>query len=278
MRRQLLLLALITPLLVASSPVETAAQTPEAVTIYADDCRTPKTVFLLGEVVCARAESFPIFPSMWRERRFQWAAPRGVVAQEDDIKSDPEYAYYKIPTTASFPLIGTWTVKTINVDSDGYAVGRFTVRHPLSVYANLELIKTAPTLVQAGTKVSHRVYIYNDGPDPAERVTLTETIPNDMFFLGVRQASGPLASCKTPASGEGGQIICTFSGLGIDDKVDLQFVYGVSDFLRDGWTLTGTSEVSSLTEELDKRDNFYDYEGTIYTPPTDQPCTNCEPQ
>lgn len=276
MRRQLLLLALIAPALVAFSPINAAAQTPEAVSVYADDCRTPKTTFLLGDVVCVRAENFPVFPSNWRERRLQWATPRGLVAQEDDVYNDPRYEYFKIPSSGQYAQVGTWTVRTVNVDSDSYAVGRFTVRHALNYYADLQLVKVAPKTFSPGSKVSHRVYVHNQGPDSAGRVTLTETIPNDMVFLSVRQASGPVASCKTPAYGEGGIITCTFSEITTEDKVDIQFVYGVSDQLRDGHECLGSTEIWSYTDETDKRNNVYSYEGAVYIAPVVEPCPECD--
>ena len=276
MRRQLLLLALIAPVLVAFSPLNAAAQTPEAVNVYDEDCRTPKSVFLLGEVVCVRAENFPVFPSNWRERRLQWATPRGEVVQEDDVFNDPRYEYFKIPSSGQYARVGTWTVKTINVDSDGYAVGRFTVRSPLNYFANLELIKVAPKTFLPGSKVSHRIYVYNQGPDGAGRITLTETIPNDMFFLAFRQISGPQAFCKFPPSGEGGQIICEISEITTEDKLDLQFVYGVSDQLRDGDECSGRTEIWSLTDETDKRNNIFSWEGNVYIPPAENPCQECD--
>jgi len=276
MRRQLLLLALIAPVIVAFSPINAAAQTPETVNVCDEDCRTPKSVFVLGEVVCVRAENFPVFPSNWRERRLQWATPRGLVLQEDDVFSDPRYEYFKIPSSGTYAQVGTWTVKTINVDADGYAVGRFKVRSSLNYFANLELIKVAPKTFSPGSKVSHRVYVYNQGPDSATRITLTETIPNDMFFLGVRQASGPTAYCKTPASGEGGQIVCTFEQISTEDKVDIQFVYGVSDQLRDGHECSGTTEIWSYTDETDKRNNVFSWEGNVYIAPVVEPCPECD--
>ena len=276
MRRKLLLLALIAPVLVAFSPLNAAAQTPETVNVYDEDCRTPKSVFLLGEVVCVRAENFPVFPSNWRERRLQWATPRGEVVQEDDVFDDPRYEYFKIPYSGQYAQVGKWSVKTINVDADGYAIGRFTVRSSLSYFANLELVKVAPKTFSPGSKVSHRVYVYNQGPDSAARVTLTETIPNDMVFLSLRQYSGPAAYCKTPAYGEVGQITCTFSEITTEDKVELLFVYGVSDQLRDGHECVGTTDIWSYTDETDKKNNVYTYEGNVYIPPAVEPGLDCD--
>lgn len=258
--------------LVAAAALFQAAD--ETVTTYADDCRTPKRYFLLGEVVCARAENFPVYPSEPRYRRFQWGTPDGYVAQEDNIISDPEYQYFKIPSSGPEAKVGTWVVKSMDENRDGYGIGSFVVKSREIPWVNLQLSKIAPNYVYAGRKYKHEVYVYSHGPDDAVAVTLTEGIPTDMVFLDLVQTSGPAFKCSTPAYGStDGTTVCQIEGMRMGEKATFTFVYAVNSYARIGTVITGSSNVISRTSELDKVDSESIYEAEVLDPtiPPEQP-------
>lgn len=251
--------------LIASAALFQAAD--EVVTTYDDDCRTPKRYFVLGETVCARAENFPVFPSEPRYRRFQWGRPDGYVAQEDDIANDPEYQYFKIPSSGPEAKVGTWIVKSMDENRDGYGIGSFVVRHREIPWVNLQVSKIAPNIVFAGDKVSHTVYVYSQGPDDAAQITLTEEVPSDMTFYYVRQVGGPEFKCTTPEKGGTGRTVCTVEGMKMEEKATFTFVYIVNQEARIGTPITGGSSAYSYrTEELDKIDNEFLYTAEVGDP------------
>lgn len=248
--------------LLAAAPVFYQAAGEEFVTTYDDDCRTPKRFFRRGEVVCARAENFPMSPSD-RYRLFQWGSPDGYVAQEDGVNSDPEHRYFKIPTDAQY---GTWVVKTTDSSRDGYGIGSFVVRGYEIPWVNLQLSKYAPYLVYPGRKYKHEVYVYSMGPDDAVGVRLTEKTPNDMVFLYMEQTSGPEFRCTTPQSGGTGEIVCDAAGMKMDDRATFTIVYAVNSDARVGTVISGVSSVYSRTAELDKTDSESYFDGEVGDP------------
>lgn len=240
----------------------------EYVQTFAADCITPQTVFNLGDTVCAEAGGFPLAPS-FRYRRFEWIAPDRYVADQTNIKVDPQNDSFIIPTSGQFAQPGTWTLASINADSDLYAVAKFIVRDPRIAYANLSINKLGQDWVYAGDTVSYRIRVTNPGPDFAESVQIVDTVPANMTFLALKQASGPLVDCSTPLRGETGRSVCNVKGLSNDEAVELVAYYQVIPDAREGSVCTSSVQVSSFTNELDKYDNVADTESTVIVDPID---------
>ncbi|HEX8458440.1 MAG TPA: hypothetical protein VF656_14155 [Pyrinomonadaceae bacterium] len=233
----------------------------EFITIYADDCATPKTVFEPGEVVCVQAGNFPIDPSSaYRYRRFSWVAPDRHIADQTNVKADPQFDRFAIPTTGS---TGTWYVTTLDVSAARYANAKFVVRYPFGVASDLSVFKDGPEAVYAGQRAVFTLSVNNPGPDTAEGIEFVTEVPTNMTFLALKQASGPLFECKTPLSGETGRIYCSTKGMRLDESAKFYAYYVVNDFARPGTTCTSMTEVSSFAEELNKEDNVAVSETTV---------------
>jgi uncharacterized repeat protein (TIGR01451 family)/LPXTG-motif cell wall-anchored protein len=58
--------------------------------------------------------------------------------------------------------------------------------------ADLSLLKTGPTTVTAGSDVTYHLVVTNSGPDAADAVTVTDTLPPGVTFVS---ASGPGWHC-----------------------------------------------------------------------------------
>lgn len=250
---------------VKSAPAAFAPAPVEYVKTFADDCVTPKTTFGLGETVCAQAGGFPIALTA-RYRRFQWASPDGFTVELTNIKVDPQSDKFIIPTTGQFAQYGTWTVATIDADSDRYAVAKFIVRNPRLPLANLGVIKAGPGFVHPGDTVSFKIRIYNPGPDFAEGIEIVDEVPTNMTFVALKQSSGPLAECTTPARGETGRSVCKAKGLSAEESMEVVAYYTVNRDAKEGAACTSTTQVSSSTEELNKEDNFIQSEVTVAYP------------
>jgi uncharacterized repeat protein (TIGR01451 family) len=234
----------------------------EYVKTFAADCVTPQTVFNPGDTVCAEAGDFPA-PLSARYRRFQWAPPDGFVADLTNVKIDPQSDKFVIPASGA---LGTWTVATIDGDSNRFAVAKFTVRNPRFPAANLSVYKDGPKYVLPGDRVSYKLWINNPGPDFAEGVQIVDEVPTNMVFVALKQASGAALECSTPARGETGRSVCKVKGVPAEEPIELIAYYQVNPEAKEGETCSSSTEVTSATEELNKEDNFSTSEATVTTP------------
>jgi uncharacterized repeat protein (TIGR01451 family) len=234
----------------------------EYVMTFADDCVTPKTTFSLGETVCAEAGGFPA-PLAARFRRFQWGTPDGFTAGLTNIKVDPQKDKFILPTTGQFAQYGSWTVSSIDADSDRFAVARFLVRNPKLPFANITLAKVWPDFVYPGETISHKIWINNPGPDLAETVEIIDDVPTNMVFVALKQESGAPAECTTPLRGQTGRSICKVSRLSGDQAVGLVVYYQVNSDAKEGIACVGTSQVSSVTADQNKEDNVATSQSTV---------------
>jgi uncharacterized repeat protein (TIGR01451 family) len=244
-----------------SAPVLQEQAPAEYIKIYAGDCVTPQTVFYLGDMVCAEAGGFAASLAD-RSRRFYWSAPDALVPDTSDINADPDFNRFRIPDTGDFARVGTWHVSTVNPDANREVRTRFIVRNPKFRFADIVLEKWGPPYIEPGYRVIYRVRVSNPGPDFAERVEINDVVPNEMTFLAYKQASGPEVYCKTPAQGGTGTSTCVAKGLESGEAVELLFYYVVNREVS-GRPFTISAEAFSLTEELNKHDNFWSFNATL---------------
>ncbi|HEU4597617.1 MAG TPA: hypothetical protein VFS10_20990 [Pyrinomonadaceae bacterium] len=242
----------------------------EYIKTYAGDCVTPQTIFYLGDTVCAEAGDINPDALASDARRFNWSAPHGLVADRGNIKSDPDYNRFQIPTSGDFARVGTWHVSTVNPDANREVRAKFIVRDIRNRFADLILDKWGPLFVDPGIRVPYRVILTNPGPDFAEQIEIYDEVPNDMVFYTVKQAAGPEVTCKTPEQGKPGKSVCFAKGLEVGEKLELVFYYVVSREVREGMSFTSSVEAYSLTEELDKRNNFSSYASVFPFPDSEE--------
>ncbi|HEX8635534.1 MAG TPA: hypothetical protein VF703_15415 [Pyrinomonadaceae bacterium] len=238
----------------STAPAFEEAGATEFVTVYADDCATPKTVFEPGEVVCVKAGNFPVAADWgYRYRRFSWIAPDRQVMDQTNIKADPQYDRFAIPGSGS---TGTWYVTTLDVESSRYANAKFVVRRPYSYTTDLSIFKDGPEAVFAGQRVEYTLSISNPGPDAAEGIEFVTEVPSNMTFVAFKQESGAFFDCRVPARGGVGRIYCSTKGMQLDERAVFHAYYDVSREVREGEVCSSNTEVMSYTEELRKEDNF----------------------
>jgi uncharacterized repeat protein (TIGR01451 family) len=231
----------------------TASQDTETISTYAPDCVTPKTIFNLGDTVCAVATGGPLGPPV--QRRFEWVAPDGVVFHlGPDITSDPQNSSQTIPATGSFAQVGTWVVKTVDVSNNGYAVTRFVVRDPNNAAVDLSVQMFGPASVSAGSSAPFTVYVTNQGPNDAQNVELNVTVATNTTFGSETQISGPAFTCANPTGGTGSST-CTIATLPANTTAVLQFIYQVDSTAPTESAVTSTATASSSTAELSDVDN-----------------------
>jgi uncharacterized repeat protein (TIGR01451 family) len=272
----LALLFVISLLGTAPRRAEASQGGPENVQVYAGDCATPQTYFSPGDTVCAVAGGFPLTPgSAFRYRRFQWVAPTSSVADLTNIKVDPQGDKFVIPTSGA--IFGTWYVRSIDSSGEGQARAKFIVRDRERRFVDLSVVKSGPVRFLPGERVQYTLTISNLGPDYAEKIEFGTEVLSNTTFVGVKHADGPVPECKTPTRGESGSTICFVGGLKPDESVTLVFYYQVDREVRIDTPCTGTTKVSSATEDLNYDDNAIQTEALVTKPDSEETGNNEEP-
>lgn len=238
----------------------------EAVTVYAKDCRTPQTVFNLGDTVCMTAGNFPLPLDSFQYRRLSWVAPDLTIAEQVLFRSDPQTEYFTIPTSGDLAQVGTWYATTIDVHSGRRANGKFYVRNPRIPFVDLSISTSAPESVLPGQRVRYNVSLHNPGPDFVEGVQIIDEVPTNMTFYALKQVSGGFFECSTPAVGETGRIVCTAKGMEVDETAQFAVYYIVNRDIKEGTVCNSETQISSYTNELRKENNFSQTE-TIFPLP-----------
>lgn len=227
----------------------------ETVETLATGCTTPKSTFVLGETVCARATGAPLPVFGFRQRRFQWVAPNGSVVQQTNITLDPQNDTLLIPTSGALAQVGTWTVRTIKNNGSVATLTRFVVRDPANARVDLNVTKTGQLEVKAGGNATYSVTVENRGPDDAQNVTLTDDVPTNMTFLSDTQNSGPSFTCTDPSVGGGGTISCTLGTLASGDSATFTFNFKVDSGAPVNSSIDNTATASSQTVDISPSNN-----------------------
>jgi uncharacterized repeat protein (TIGR01451 family) len=239
-------------------------------TFAGSDCTTPKIAWDLGQTACAVATGAV------GDRRISWVAPNGAVAQVSATYTGTASDTYVIPTSGSFAQVGTWLVVTIDGSGVGFSSAEFVVRDPANARADLSIGSFGPFQVSPGNNVNYRVEVTNKGPDAAQNVTLTSSVPAGTTFVSEAQNSGPAFSCTTPSVGSAsGTISCTIATLAVNATAVFTFGFNVDSNAPDGSSITNAASVSSSTNELRPADNTASSVATVSTNST--VCTiNCQ--
>jgi uncharacterized repeat protein (TIGR01451 family) len=169
----------------------------ESIALYAGDCTTAKSVFNLGDSVCAIVSGVQA-----DERRFAWATPDGSIYQlGPTITTDPQSSTITIPTDGVFSQVGTWTVRTLDFRGGGFNVASFVVRDPSRASVDIGVHIFGTINIAAGNNIVYRVEVTNSGPDDAQAIAVTQAVPANTTWVSESQDSGPAATCTNPSPG-----------------------------------------------------------------------------
>jgi hypothetical protein len=235
------------PLLLAPVPA------PDTIATYEVDMagactNNPKSAFLLGEKVCARA-SAPL-----GETRLSISGTDATVAAIVDVTTDPQELIYALPATTTSVVNdqvvdnrGTWraTVHS-NSDFESRAVAFFSVADPDNAAADLviNIDSTATDTVAPGSPTGFSVYLRNDGPDSAAAVHVTQNVPDNFTFDSATAGSGVGFTCAE----DGGLVDCTPAGgalaAGATSTFTLNYIVGGPNAI-----LTSEIDINSTTTD-----------------------------
>lgn len=109
--------------------------------------------------------------------------------------------------------------------------------------ADLNLTKTAPAEVTAGSTLAYTITVTNDGPAVAFNVVVTDTLPSGVTYAG---STVPCA---------GSPLSCTVGNIAPGDSVTFTINVVVSATLTQGTTLTNTATVAADQQDPNTADN-----------------------
>ena len=122
----------------------------------------------------------------------------------------------------------------------GGATDAFALRIALT-QADLAVTNTAPSTALHGLDLAYTITVTNNGPDAADVITLTDSIPTGTRFVSATTTSG---SCKTPhGRAPGDDVTCTVSSLANGGSFVVTMTVKVT---ATSGTVTDTASVSSL--------------------------------
>lgn len=123
----------------------------------------------------------------------------------------------------------------------GGANDAFALRIALT-QADLSVTNGAPSTVTSGTNLTYTIVVENNGPNAADVVTLTDSVPKGTTFVSAMTNAG---SCKAPAVGAAsGRVTCTVPSLSSATGFTVSMTVNVT--VKPGHKVTDAASVSSL--------------------------------
>ena len=215
-----------------------------AITIYASDCTTPKTLFNLQDVdktVCAKATGFqPNQSVLWSNADFELVQNVAVGTGTSTFTLTPSSS------------LGDWRVILFEpFGGDVYAVSKFTVIDANNPSADLTISKgSASDSIPAGSQAVYTVQLTNLGPSDAIDVEITDSVPANTAFSTFALVSGPAnTNCIVPAEGAtSGDSVCTIATLARGETATFLAAYNVQS-VPTGTVISNTVSVESTTPD-----------------------------
>lgn len=205
-------------------------------TILLTCTNTPKTNFVVGETVCARAVGVdPAF-----NRRFAWVDANGVTREFTPITTDPATDDYALLLTET--SLGTWKANVVSSRGTTVVGTPFTVAG-ITPSVDLSIAKALSSgELKSGEDATFTIAVYNRGPSDAENVVITDETPANATFVSAGQTVGSGFSCTGTTT-----VTCTGAILKAGDTAVFEFVYTAG---AAGQTITNTATVESDTPEV----------------------------
>lgn len=259
----------------------------ESIATYAADCMTPKTEFVLGDAVCAKATGLD--PNLPRSVTLTNAG--GIVIQRTDLGMG-DTATFTLPTNQSDVFYdnvvvdnrGTWHVTLVPVNRySAKAQASFTVSSPTAPAADLGVYSAITDPLgdlPAGTNITVLLQVFNNGPADVPAVLLSEQVPSNATFVSASQVSGPTFSCAHPSAGGTGSSDCTIGTFAAGAQAEFSFVYNVSSSVPKGTIIASTATIGQATDpapstiitDLNSGNNQWTAKGSVTDNPNAPVC------
>jgi uncharacterized repeat protein (TIGR01451 family) len=138
----------------------------------------------------------------------------------------------------------------------------YYVRVSPTAIADLSVTKAdSPDPVTVGNNLTYTVTVTNNGPDPAQSVTVTDNLPAETTFV----------SCSSTGTGvcggSGNNRTVTFASLASGESETITFVATVNCSVADGTVISNTATVRSVTPDPNPGNNSATATTTASNPP-----------
>jgi len=142
----------------------------------------------------------------------------------------------------------------------GTAIANFTVAST-TTSADLSVTNSGPSSVTAGTNATYTITVTNNGPDPAQNVVLTDTLPTGSVFVSMSPGVGnPDSYTFSQSAGTVTESTATVAS-GSSDTFTL--VVSAPANLSNGADFSDTASVSSSTTDPNSSNNTAKVTGSI---------------
>jgi uncharacterized repeat protein (TIGR01451 family) len=153
---------------------------------------------------------------------------------------------------------GTFIVNSAQVSSPIDPNEGNNVAFDLDTVASADLFVTktdgVSTLI-AGSNTTYTVVLTNNGPDAAQNVTLTDSVPANTTFVSAMQTGGPVFTLTTPPVGSTGTVTATAAALTAGTTATFQITVKVDGAAAPGTTITNTATAASATSDPNPGNN-----------------------
>ncbi|MEA2569005.1 MAG: hypothetical protein QOI24_1006 [Acidobacteriota bacterium] len=146
---------------------------------------------------------------------------------------------------------GSTISNTVTIDSPAPGHATATSNATVSVSADVAITKTAPATIAPNGSIAYTINVTNNGPNVAQNVSLTDTLPANTTFTSLSSPGG--WSCTTPAVGGTGAVTCTIATFA--NAATAPFTLTVATTAPAGSTITNTANVSATSPDPNAGNN-----------------------
>jgi uncharacterized repeat protein (TIGR01451 family) len=141
----------------------------------------------------------------------------------------------------------------------GTALAQFTISNPVS--ADLAVTASGPSSVTAGSNATYTITVTNNGPNAAQNVVLTDTLPTGSSFVSITPAAGNPDSFSFTQSG--GTVTGTVGSVAAGNTDSFTLVVSAPSNLANGANFSDSVSVSSATSDPTTSNNSATVSGSI---------------
>jgi uncharacterized repeat protein (TIGR01451 family) len=142
----------------------------------------------------------------------------------------------------------------------GTAIANFTISNPLGS-ADMAVTASGPSSVTAGTSATYTITLANNGPNAAQGVVLTDTLPTGSTFGSMTQTAGSDGFTLSQSGGSATETATGTIASGSSDTFTL-VVFAPSS-LANGANFSDTASVSASNPDPNTANNTATVSGTI---------------
>lgn len=119
--------------------------------------------------------------------------------------------------------------------------------------ADLVISKSGTESASAGDTIAYSIFVFNNGPDAASNVTVTDPLPAGTTFVSLDASDGTF-NCNAPTAGSSGTVTCTAATMPVEGTVRFTLSVKTSATAPSG-SITNTATITSPTPDPNTSDN-----------------------